>query len=86
MEASKAQMAEASAEAARAINAIHGRLVPAVKQILDARESTEKTEAEKFGLVCVPSALTATLKQFLNSLKGERVGGKPDDQAAFNFE
>jgi tRNA A37 threonylcarbamoyladenosine modification protein TsaB len=82
----KSAMFAASGEACTVINAVHARVLPAAAKVLAAREKAESEEAAKFNLVCVPSALTGALKQFANSLKGERVaGGKPDDIAAFDF-
>jgi hypothetical protein len=82
MKASKEKMETASKEAAKVVNGIRARLLPIAEQVLSERQKAETTEAERFGLVPVLSALTTALAQFTNGLKAQSEGstGNPPRQ------
>ncbi len=90
-QAAKVAMRQKSVEAGELARPIYQRFVPALEAFVAHREKLEADEAEAFGLVAVPSAVTAAAKAFHVGLKNQLVAnifsGRPKDVLAFiNFD
>jgi hypothetical protein len=89
--AAKECMRQKSAEAGQLAQPIKQRFVPALEAFVAQREKIEADEADAFGLVPVPSAVTAAAKTILVGLKNQLAsgvsGGRPKDVFFFiNFD